>query len=152
MPQRFGMVGRDLAELPATIDSLAKSGLPFYTVPDVQTGENAERDTLTAGWRWLARLRTDHPYLVVHSLDEPVTRLREKKSPAEIALLRQAAKISGLAHREAMRSAAPGCGENEIQALLEGTFRRLGEAARGTAASWARARTPPSCITWKTAG
>jgi Xaa-Pro aminopeptidase len=126
MQQGFGMVGRDLVELPGAIDSLVKSGLPFYTVPDVQTGENAERDTLTAGRRWLTKLRTDNPYLVVHSLDEQVTRLREKKSPAEIALLRQAARISGLAHKEAMRSAAPGCGENEIQALLEGTFRRLG--------------------------
>ncbi len=131
MPQRFGMVGRDLAELPAAIDSLAKSGLPFYTVPDVQTGENFERDTLTLGRRWLTGLRTEYPYLVVHSLDEPVTLLREKKSPAEIALLRQAAKISGLAHRQAMRSAAPGCGENEIQALLEGTFRRLGGSRPG---------------------
>jgi len=30
-----------------------------------------------------------------------------------------------------MRSAAPGCGENEIQALLEGTFRRLGGSRPG---------------------
>jgi Xaa-Pro aminopeptidase len=126
MQPRFGMAGRDVAELSAAIDSLAAAGLPFYVVPDAQTGENLSRDTLTAGWQWLQRLRSSHPYLVVHSLDEPVTRLRARKSPAEIALLRQAAKISGQAHREAMRSAAPGCGENEIQALLEGTFRRMG--------------------------
>ena len=131
MQRRFGMAGRDIAELPAAIDSLAAAGLPFYVVPDVQTGENFTRDTLTAGRQWLMRLRTSHPYLVVHSLDEPVSHMRARKSPAEIALLRQAAKISGLAHREAMRSAAPGCGENEIQALLEGTFRRLGGSRPG---------------------
>jgi hypothetical protein len=30
------------------------------------------------------------------------------------------------AHQEAMKVAPPGCGENEIQARLEDTFRRLG--------------------------
>jgi Xaa-Pro aminopeptidase len=131
MQSRFGMVGRDIAELPAAIDSLVATGLPFYTVPDVQTGENFSRDTLTAGYRWLQRLRLSHPYAVVHSLDDPVSRLRARKSPAEVAMLKQAAKISGLAHREAMKSVAPGCGENEIQALLEGTFRRLGGSRPG---------------------
>ncbi len=126
MQQRFGMEGRDVAGLPSTIDSLAATGLPFYVVQDAQTTENANRDTLTAGWQWLARLRTQHPYLVVHSLDQRVRLLRARKTPAEVALLREAARISGVAHREAMRSAAPGCGEWEIQALLEGTFRRLG--------------------------
>jgi len=29
-------------------------------------------------------------------------------------------------HQEAMKAAAPGCGENEIQSLIDGTFRRLG--------------------------
>ncbi|HKU60075.1 MAG TPA: Xaa-Pro aminopeptidase [Gemmatimonadales bacterium] len=126
MQQRFGVAGRDIAGLPSAIDSLAAAGLPFYVVQDAQTTENADRDTLTAGWQWLARLRTQHPYLVVHSLDQRVRLLRARKSPAEVAVLREAARISGMAHREAMRSAAPGCGEWEIQALLEGTFRRLG--------------------------
>ena len=126
MQQRFGMEGRDVAGLPSAIDSLAATGLPFYVVQDAQTAENANRDTLTAGWQWLERLRIQHPYLVVHSLDQRVRLLRARKSPAEVALLREAARISGVAHREAMRSAAPGCGEWEIQALLEGTFRRLG--------------------------
>ena len=130
MPQRFGMVGRDLVELPATIDSLAKSGLPFYTVPDVQTGENSERDTLTAGrggWRGSGPIPLSRGPFARRAGDPAAGR----RTPAEIALLRQAAKISGLAHRQAMRSAAPGCGENEIQALLEGTFRRLGGSRPG---------------------
>jgi Xaa-Pro aminopeptidase len=84
------------------------------------------RDSLTRGNRFLAQLRVDHPFLLVHSLDDPVTRLRAKKSTAEIDLLRKAARISALAHREAMKATAPGCGEHEIQGLLEGAFRRLG--------------------------
>jgi Xaa-Pro aminopeptidase len=55
-----------------------------------------------------------------------VRRLRAKKTPAEIALLRRAAEISVRAHTEAMKAAAADCGEYEIQALLEGTFRRFG--------------------------
>jgi Xaa-Pro aminopeptidase len=52
--------------------------------------------------------------------------MRARKTPTEIALLRKAAQISARAHQEAMKATAPGCGENEIQALLDGTFRRLG--------------------------
>ena len=43
-----------------------------------------------------------------------------------MALLRRAVDISTKAHVEAMKAVAPGCGEYEIQALMEGTFRRLG--------------------------
>ncbi|HKP77451.1 MAG TPA: M24 family metallopeptidase, partial [Longimicrobiaceae bacterium] len=41
-------------------------------------------------------------------------------------LLRRAAEISAAGHRDAMRAMAPGCNEGEIQAVLEGAFRRLG--------------------------
>jgi Xaa-Pro aminopeptidase len=123
---RIGIPGRDIGQFRAVIDSLAGTGLAFYVVPDFQAGEYMTQDSLTRGNRFLAQLRVDHPFLLVHSLDDPVTRLREKKSAAEIDLLRKAARISALAHREAMKATAPGCGENEIQGLLEGTFRRLG--------------------------
>ncbi|HEX6104622.1 MAG TPA: aminopeptidase P N-terminal domain-containing protein [Gemmatimonadales bacterium] len=123
---RFGIGGRDVSELRAAVDSLAAGPLPFYVVTDARSGDYAARDSLTRGASFLARLRREHPWLVVHSLDTLVTRLRARKSPAEIALLRRATEISAHAHREALKAAAPGCGENEIQALLEGTFRRLG--------------------------
>jgi Xaa-Pro aminopeptidase len=83
-------------------------------------------DSLTRGSRFVSQLRAAHPWLVTASLDTTVDRLRARKSPAEIALLRHAAQISTRAHREAMKATAPGCGENEIQAVLDGTFRRLG--------------------------
>jgi Xaa-Pro aminopeptidase len=126
MEARIGMPGRDIAQLGAAVDSLAASGLPFYVVSDDQTSDYAVQDSLTRGTRFLSRLRLAHPWLVMHSIDTAVNRLRAKKSPAEIALLRRATEISGRAHREAMKATAPGCGENEIQALLEGTFRRFG--------------------------
>ena len=123
---KVGIAGREIAELSTAIDSLATSGLPFYIVPDVQTGDWVAQDTLTRGARFLSQLRVAHPWLVMQSLDSVVDRLRAKKSAAEVALLRKATQISARAHQEAMKATAPGCGENEIQALLEGTFRRLG--------------------------
>jgi len=121
-----GVRGRDIADLTTTIDSLTKSDLPFFVVPDVQTADYATEDSLTRGARFLSGLRLAHPWLVARSLDEEVARLRARKGPGEIALLRKAAEISSKAQTEAMKATAPGCGENEIQALLEGTFRRFG--------------------------
>jgi Xaa-Pro aminopeptidase len=123
---KTGIPGADIAQLRPAVDSLAAAGLPFYVVSDAQTSDYAARDTLTRGGRFLSQLRQAHPFLVMHSLDTLVNRLRAKKSPAEIALLRRATEISDRAHREAMKAAAPGCGEYEIQSLLEGTFRRMG--------------------------
>ena len=126
MMAKTGIDGRDIAELPAAIDSLAASGLPFYVISDVQAAENVTEDSLTRGSRFLSQVRVSHPWLVMRSLDTAVSRLRAKKSAGEIALLRKAAQISVRGHQEAMKATGPGCGENEIQALLEGTFRRLG--------------------------
>lgn len=123
---RIGIPGRDAAQLQGAVDSLAQAGLPFYVVPDVRTADYAEEDSLTRGGRFLAQLRLAHPWLVTRSLDSTINRLRARKSAAEIALLRKAVEISVRAHTEAMKATAPGCGEYEIQALLEGTFRRFG--------------------------
>jgi Xaa-Pro aminopeptidase len=126
LEKKVGIPGADIARLKPVVDSLAGAGLPFYVVTDAQTGDYVANDTLTRGGRFLSQLRQAHPFLVMHSLDTLVNRLRSRKSPAEIALLRRATEISDRAHREAMKAAAPGCGEYEIQALLEGTFRRFG--------------------------
>jgi len=48
------------------------------------------------------------------------------KSPSEVEELRRAAAITGEAHRRAMAEARPGVRENEIDALIEYTFRRRG--------------------------
>ncbi|HJQ12677.1 MAG TPA: aminopeptidase P N-terminal domain-containing protein [Gemmatimonadaceae bacterium] len=126
MQSAIGMTGRLLAALRPVVDSLTATGLPLYFVPAVHTGDYFDADTLTFGARFINTLRAAHPRLVIRSLDSAITDLREKKTPVEIDLLRHAAQISVRAHREAMKAAAPGCGENEIQALIDGTFRRFG--------------------------
>ncbi len=59
--------------------------------------------------------------------------LRLHKSEAELALLRRAAAITDEAHRAAMAGTAPGVHEYELEALLEGTFRRRGGCGPGYA-------------------
>ena len=126
MEATIGMAGRSSTTLRPTVDSLIAKGLPVYFIPAVHTGDYFDEDSLTFGARFINSLRAAHPNAVIRSLDSAITDLREKKTPAEIELLRHAAQISVRAHREAMKAAAPGCGENEIQALIDGTFRRLG--------------------------
>lgn len=123
---KMGIKGRNITAFPAFVDSLANTGLPFYIVPDIHASDWVAEDSLTRGSRFLAQLRATHSWLVTSSLDSTVNRMRARKSPTEIALLRRAAQITTRAHREAMKATAPGCRENEIQSVLDGTFRRLG--------------------------
>ncbi|AHG92424.1 peptidase M24 (plasmid) [Gemmatirosa kalamazoonensis] len=124
--ERTGMTGRPVADFRRALDSLLDAGLPMYVVSDVHSIDYAAVDTLTRSARFVEHLRSGRPALGVVSLDSVVERMRARKSPAELALLRRAAQISVAAHREAMRAAAPGCNEGEIQALMEGVFRRMG--------------------------
>jgi Xaa-Pro aminopeptidase len=52
--------------------------------------------------------------------------LRLFKSEDELAVMRRAAEVTARAHIAAMRETAPGVRENEIEALIEYTFRRAG--------------------------
>ena len=52
--------------------------------------------------------------------------LRVIKSPAEIEALREACRISAVGHIEAMRFAAPGRSERQVQAVLEYVFGVMG--------------------------
>lgn len=54
--------------------------------------------------------------------------MRLLKSPEEIVLHTQAARIAAQAHCEAMKAAKPGMYEHDIEALLEFTFRKEGAA------------------------
>ena len=121
-----GTTGRDIADLGKVTDSLARLGLTFHVIRDHQASDYVSEDTLTRGARFLSALKTSHPTLTVRIVDTIVESLRAKKRDAEIGVLRKAVEISARAHVEAMKAVGPGCGENEIEALLESTFRRFG--------------------------
>ena len=65
------------------------------------------------------------------ALKAAIGRLRLVKSGEEIALLRRAIDITCVAEREAMRFAAPGQHEYQLQAVIEGTYLLLGSPRVG---------------------
>ena len=123
----LGLSARSFGALGQVVDSLATTGLPFYALADFSDADFASQDSLTRGGAFMAALAARHGGLVVRDAHPVVDRLRARKSPAELALLRRAAEISSQGHLEAMRIAEP-TKEYEIQAALEYAFMRLGGA------------------------
>jgi Xaa-Pro aminopeptidase len=81
--------------------------------------------------RWAARWRESRPRSgqgprAIRDSSEIIHEMRLLKSSDEIAQMRRAIDIASEGHRAAMRAVADGVHEFEIEALLDGTFRRLG--------------------------
>ncbi len=68
---------------------------------------------------------------VMHDLDTLLHGYRILKSPEEIAALRRASDITAAGHREAMRVAAPGMWEYQVEAAMECVFRSHGSPRNG---------------------
>jgi Xaa-Pro aminopeptidase len=123
-----GMKGRNVADLPKVLDSLATVGVPLAVVGDL--GGAAEgAGTMAArspDEQIFDRLRATHAGLKVIAYNDTVEVARGKKSAIEQAYIRQAVDITVMAQREAMAAIQPGMNEFEIQALIEYTFRRNG--------------------------
>jgi Xaa-Pro aminopeptidase len=64
--------------------------------------------------------------MTVRDIRPLMAQLRVVKDADEVARLRKAIGITAEAQREAMKAAAPGMWEYEIEAVIEGTFRRRG--------------------------
>ena len=127
----LGVDARYSDGLTAYVDSVVAGGLSVYSVADFQANEFSLRDSLTTGRTFVRDLEARHPGLAVTEINSWVDQLRAKKSEAEIELLKKAADVSSRAHEEAMRAIRPGIRENEIQAVMEATYRRLGADAPG---------------------
>lgn len=123
--QTLGVGARSFATLASVVETLAKSGVPFYTLADFPDADFARQDSLTRGAMFMRSLEQRHPGLIVRDAHPIVDQLRARKSPAEIALLERAAEISSAAHLAVMRAPEPRH-EYEIKAVLENTFTRLG--------------------------
>ncbi len=121
-----GLEVRYAARLLPLLDSLAQTGLPLYVVGDFQSNDFAGSDTLSFSRTLIRLLQERHTSLQVRDATPIVDRLRAHRSPAELALLRKAIEISDKGHLAAMEMIAPGRAENEVQATIEFTFRRLG--------------------------
>ncbi len=110
--------------------------MPRYLAdqPAVHTilGRDTAWDTRVLGWLNAVRAKTRSGVRAPERLIEARTLLDEMrliKDALELAHMRRAAEISAVAHRRAMRAAAPGRHEYEIEAELIYEFRRQGAAA-----------------------
>src|SRR4051812_10781673 len=79
----FGLHGRPIDALAATLDVLAQQGLPFYTLADFEDADFARSDSLTRGQTALRALSAKYPALVVRNAHPIVAELRARKTPAE---------------------------------------------------------------------
>lgn len=75
---------------------------------------------------FLEKLKLAAPKSEPRDLDPILDELRGTKSPREIAILREATRITGLAILEAMRDCKPGMKEYELQADAEFVFKKYG--------------------------
>lgn len=76
--------------------------------------------------RFIGTLRARFPEFEIRDLTPTIDNLRLIKSPREIALLRKATRLSGLALIEAMRTTAPGITEYELDAVAKYVYYRNG--------------------------
>lgn len=118
MAYPIGELGQRLPALLANWDDL------HYSL-----GLDREHDAEVAGL--IARLRLGERRLgrpPKRVIDPRITlhELRLHKTPEEIAILEQAARITGEGHLAAMRAARPGVKEYELAAAVEHAFRRHG--------------------------
>jgi Xaa-Pro aminopeptidase len=75
---------------------------------------------------FIAKLEAVAPRSQIKDLDPIVDAMRSTKSPREIAVIREATRIAGLAIMEAMRDTRPGLREWELQADAEFIFKKYG--------------------------
>ena len=75
---------------------------------------------------FISTIRAKNRGVEIRDLDPIVDELRFIKSPREIAVIREATKITGDAIVEVMRDARPGLFEYELQAVAEYVFKKHG--------------------------
>lgn len=80
---------------------------------------------------FIQKLKAAAPQSEFRDLDPLLDAMRAVKSPAEIAVIREATRIAGLGIIEAMRDSKPGMFEYELQADAEFIFKKYG--AQGAA-------------------
>jgi len=110
----FGLV-KDMPELRATVEHLAKIYPTFYTILPYQRelgGYPHEKEVVD--WLKLAA-----PQAVVKDIRANINDLRVVKSPTELSLLRQAINLSLDAHFAAMKMMRPGLFEYQVAAKME---------------------------------
>ena len=92
-------------------------------------GSNAALDAQLQ--QWLGKVRSQarggvSAPATLHDINALLSEMRLRKDTTELALMRRAAAVTGVAHARAMKCAAPGLHEYEVEAELLHEFRRNG--------------------------
>ncbi len=109
----------------------------IYTLFGRISRTDASKGLLNPGIRisrelnFIKLIREMFPSFRFKDLGPAIGELRVIKSPAEIKIMREAARISSLAHIEVLRCAKPGMYEWELAAIYEYTVKRLGGQGLG---------------------
>ncbi len=131
------LLGEHLARFARTADKQALF-VPFSPAEGLSTSRDHALRTIgdIASDPWDGRpsreghfidlLRMRFPHFELKNLTPVLDGMRLIKSPAEIALMRKAARLSGLALLEGMRSTKPGMFEYELEAMARFIFYRNG--------------------------
>ena len=122
--ERFGAnAAYDAAELDAHLKTLLEpADAVWYGVLGDGGAMDARVLGLMAGFR-VTRPRSGKGPWDLRDPGQLLDRMRLVKEPAELALMREAARLAARGHLAAMRAGRPGTGEWELQAVLEQTFR-----------------------------
>jgi Xaa-Pro aminopeptidase len=124
----------------ATVVTLAQQGRTIYTPfrPETQ-GAGTPGNVLawaaanaadpwdgrpTRETAFIEKLKAQAPVSAVRNLDPIVDALRLVKSPREIALIREATRLSSLGILEAMKAAQPGMFEYELEAVADYIYKK----------------------------
>lgn len=134
------VLGRE--EFAKALDLYAREGRTLYTPfrPEVLGNASSSdvvghaRATKDDPWDgrpsreevFIQKLKALAPQANVQNLDPILDAMRAFKSPREIAIIREATRITGLGIMEAMRDARPGMLEYELQADAEFVFKKHG--------------------------
>jgi Xaa-Pro aminopeptidase len=129
-------------EFAKAVEAFAREGRVFYTPFRSEVLGNASASDASASARatkddpwdgrpsreevFIQKLKALAPQVNVQNLDPILDAMRAFKSPREIAVIREATRITGLAIMEAMREARPGLYEYELQAPAEFVFKKYG--------------------------
>jgi Xaa-Pro aminopeptidase len=132
----------DRSEFAHAVETFARDARAIYTPFRAEVLGEASSSDPQALWRaskqdpwdgrgsreetFIAKLGAAAPRAEVKDLDPMLDAMRVVKSPREIALIREATRIAGLAIIEAMHDARPGIHEYELQADAEFVFKKHG--------------------------
>jgi len=125
-----GLTLRPMDALAPMLDTLVDD-LPLVVLRDVHSRDYLRADSLTRARAFVDALRQRVPGARIRPGEPLLDSLRIAKSPAEQALLREAAAITVDALREAMRTIEPGMSEAIVEATIEHGYRMQGAQGIG---------------------